>query len=287
MYPEIKCLDKGFVRLVDKMGSDSSVVQAARVSYGDGTKTVREDEALIRYLFSHEHGSPFELPVMQFHVKLPIFVERQWCRHRTFAYTSMNEISARYSEMKEEFYIPDRDRLQKQSKVNKQGSGDGIDEITKTQIVRSFEAQAKASYGLYQNHISEEVDLARELARANLPVNLYTQKYCRIDLRNIFHFLRLRMDSHAQYEIRVYADALAEIVKEHFPICYKAFEDYSLHAVKFSRMEMEILKTAVSEFDGFSNVPFADWLKITAEKDETMGKREQAEFLSKLGISKN
>lgn len=221
MNKEIKCLDHGFVRLVDSMGNDAAIVQAARVSYGEGTKTVREDKGLINYLLKHQHTSPFEMVEFKFHCKMPVFVGRQWIRHRT---ASVNEISGRYSEIKDEFYVPELDKINIQSKDNKQGRGETLSKETGT-LIRDILIKGQLdAYQDYRSLLDEE--LAKELARINLPLSMYTEWYWKIDLHNLMHFLRLRMDSHAQYEIRVFADAMYEIVKEICPITIDAFDEH-------------------------------------------------------------
>ncbi len=265
---EYKCLDNGFVRLVDFMGSDEAIVQAARVSYGKGTRSVSEDTALIRYLMRQMHSSPFEMVEFKFHVKLPIFVARQWIRHRT---ANVNEYSGRYSEMPEEFYLPEAAQIRPQSQLNKQGRSDDTFELEKSEgIIRQMQATQKEMYSQYGNMLGE--GLARELARINLPLSNYTEWYWKIDLHNLFHFLRLRLDSHAQYEIQVYGEAIAKIVKEIVPMAYSAFEDYQLNAVRFSRRELNAVKLMI---------------KMDLPQDEKLtelglGKREIAEFKEKL-----
>lgn len=234
---EIKCLDKGFIRLVDYMGNDDSIVQAARVSYGKGTKSISEDKSLIRYLMRHKHTSPFEMVEFKFHVKLPIFIARQWIRHRT---ANVNEYSGRYSEMKDEFYIPDINQLRPQSLINKQGrSSESLSGEVAQEIASKFEETQKKLFSEYSELL--EKDLARELARINLPLSNYTEWYWKIDLHNLFHFLRLRLDEHAQYEIRVYAEAICELIKDIIPVAYSAFEDYTLNSLSFSSIELKVL----------------------------------------------
>lgn len=220
-------LDKGFVRLVDHMGGDDRVVQAARVSYGDGTKTVREDKGLITYLMKNRHTSPFEQVVMTFHMKLPIFVARQIIRHRT---ARLNEISGRYSVMKDEFYLPALERIQFQSTDNKQGSGESLPIELAGEVREAMRADQAWSYAQYQHLLS--LGVARELARVNLPLSLYTEWYWQMDLNNLFHFLRLRLDPHAQYEVRVYAEALAEIASEVAPVSYEAFRVHAMGGIE-------------------------------------------------------
>ena len=235
---EFTVLDKGFVRLVDYMGSDDRIVQSARVSYGKGTKTVREDKALIAYLLRNQHTSPFEQVILTFHIKLPIFVARQWVRHRT---ARMNELSARYSEMKEEFFVPELGNVRYQDSVNRQGSAaaDVPEDIQKA-VIETLKAGQNASFTAYQEMLNEGI--ARELARINLPVSAYTEFYWQIDLSNLFHFLQLRLHPHAQKEIRDYAQILADIAKAVAPAAYDAFEEHMLHAVRFSASEMQAIK---------------------------------------------
>jgi thymidylate synthase (FAD) len=235
---EIKCLDKGFVRLVDVMGDDSAIVQAARVSYGKGTKSITEDRSLIRYLIRHKHTSPFEMVEFKFHVKLPIFIARQWIRHRT---ANVNEYSGRYSEMPDDFYLPELCQIKPQSLFNKQGRAEDCLPPEKAAVIAGImENTQKQLFSEYTEFL--ENDVAREIARINLPLSTYTEWYWKIDLHNLFHFLRLRMDSHAQYEFRVYGKAIADIVSQIVPIAYEAFEDYTLNSVTFTKAEFEALK---------------------------------------------
>lgn len=234
----IDCLDKGFVRLIDVMGDDAAIVQAARVSYGSGTKKVLEDRGLIRYLLRHAHTTPFEMVEFKFHVKLPIFVARQWIRHRT---ANVNEYSGRYSEMKDEFYTPNPNDIRPQSVLNKQGrSEETLPDGMAEQAANAFKAGQDEAYAQYQEFL--EQGIAREIARINLPVSNYTEWYWKIDLHNLFHFLRLRIDSHAQYEIRVFAEAIAELVKPFVPHAWEAFEDYVLNAHRMTAPELKVLK---------------------------------------------
>ncbi len=238
---DYRVLDKGFVRLLDYLGGDARIVQSARVSYQDGTKTVREDAALIDYLVRHKHTSPLEQVVLTFHLKMPIFVARQWLRHRT---ARLNEISGRYSVMRDEFYLPDAAEVRRQSVVNKQGRSDDevpVDLQQKTlELLQTGQADA---YAGYQELLDK--DVARELARINLPLSLYTEMYWQIDLHNLFHFLRLRLDAHAQAEIRVYAEVMAELARTVAPLAYEAFEEHLLYAKTFSRSELELLLGAL------------------------------------------
>lgn len=221
---EYQILDKGFVRLVDYMGSDERVVAAARVSYGAGTKTFREDKALIHYLLKNDHTSPFEQVVLTFHIKLPIFVARQWIRHRT---ARVNEISGRYSIMKEEFYLPSLDKICPQSTSNKQGREQiPFEEKETKEIQKIMEEAFSATYKAYKKLLDK--NLAKELARIVLPLSLYTEWYWQIDLHNLFHFLKLRLHPHAQYEIREYAKVMLELARSIAPISVEAFETYCL-----------------------------------------------------------
>lgn len=265
---EFKCLNAGFVRLIDYMGGDESIVQAARVSYGKGTKSVNEDRGLIRYLMRHLHTTPFEMVELKFHVKLPIFVARQWIRHRT---ANVNEYSGRYSVMKDEFYIPEHGAIHFQSLRNKQGrSDDEVPEELRGKVLEILTSSQQKLYSEYEGML--ESDIARELARINLPLSLYTEWYWKIDLHNLFHFLRLRIDPHAQYEIRVYGEAMAEMTKKVAPMAWEAFEDYILKSEKFSRLELNII---AEQFDSSG---------ITKEYLESkgLGKREAEEFFEKL-----
>lgn len=237
---EIKVLDKGFVRLVDYMGGDQRIVQAARVSYGAGTKTLRQDRGLIHYLLKNEHTSPFEQVILTFHTKMPIFVARQWVRHRT---ARLNEISGRYSIMRDEFYVPEPDQMRGQSSDNKQARSDEV-LPNAAEMIAEMEADQRQLYSHYEGMI--EGGLAREVARANLPLSLYTEWYWQIDLHNLLRFLRLRMDSHAQYEIRVYAEAMAQCAKAVAPLAYEAFEEHILGSARFSRAECEALTALLS-----------------------------------------
>ena len=239
---EYKVLDKGFVRLVDYLGGDARIVQAARVSYGEGTKSYREDAALIDYLLRHEHTSPFEQVILTFHVKLPIFVARQWIRHRT---ARVNEMSSRYSILPDEFYVPAQEDLAAQSKDNKQGRADEPLSATEAEEVLGVVQQAQdQAYKGYTALI--ERDLARELARIVLPVSVYTQWYWQIDLHNLFRFFQLRLDPHAQKEIRLYAQTMLEITRAVAPMAVDSFERNLLHGVRFSGPEMEELRRRLS-----------------------------------------
>lgn len=274
-------LDQGFVRLVDWMGDDAAVVQAARVSYGEGTTNVNDDRGLIRYLMRHWHTTPFEMVEFKFHLKMPIFVARQWIRHRT---ASINEESGRYSVLKSEFYWPDAWRTQ--SKSNKQGSEGLVDEATSRMIFEDLDSLYRGSAEFYEAMITEEdeggPDVARELARIALPLSTYTEFYWKIDLHNLLHFLRLRLDSHAQQEIREVADPLAEVVQEICPHSWEAFEDYRLNAVTLSAMEWErIVALVYQSCDDYKAGPRD---VIPPDMTGKMSKREHREFLARFEV---
>ena len=245
LYQPLSVLDKGFVRLVDYMGDDAAICQAARVSYGRGTKSVQNDEGLIRYLMRHWHSTPFEWCEIKRHVKLPIFVARQFIRHRT---ANVNEYSARYSILDREFYIPAPEHLAAQSDVNNQGRGAVLQGDEAARVLEILKSDANRAYDNYEQMISQDgqAGLARELARMNLPANIYTQWYWKVDLHNLFHFLRLRQDPHAQYEIRVYADAIAEqIVAKWVPMAYRAYLDYRQGAQNLSGPAAQLIAAAL------------------------------------------
>ncbi len=241
LYVAHPVLDHGLVRVIDYMGDDGAIVQAARVSYGRGTKAVSNDEGLIRYLMRHWHSTPFEMCEVKFHVKLPVFVARQWIRHRT---ANVNEYSARYSILDREFYIPAPEQLAAQSKVNNQGRGEVLSGDEAQRVLDLLREDSARAYDHYEDMLSQDGQqgLARELARMNLPANIYTQWYWKTDLHNLFHFLRLRADAHAQYEIRVYAEAMCRIVADWVPLAYGAFEDYRLGGVSLSARGVEVLR---------------------------------------------
>ncbi|MBL8047151.1 MAG: FAD-dependent thymidylate synthase [Chthonomonas sp.] len=239
---ELRCLDKGFVRLVDYMGGDERIVQAARVSYGAGTKSYRQDRGLIHYLLRNEHTSPFEQVVLTFHCKMPIFVARQWVRHRT---ARLNEISGRYSIMRDEFYVPEPGQMSFQSESNKQARSDEqLDPALAQTMIDEMAADQRQLYSHYTGMM--ESGLAREVARANLPLSLYTEWYWQIDLHNLFRFLWLRLDAHAQYEIRVFAEAMATCAQAVAPLAYEAFEEHLVGSVKFSRAESAALANLIA-----------------------------------------
>jgi thymidylate synthase (FAD) len=303
---EIRVLDHGFVRVVDYMGDDSAIVQAARVSYGRGTKKVSDDRGLIRYLMRHRHSTPFEMCEIKFHVKLPIFVARQWVRHRT---ANINEYSARYSILDKEFYVPDKTYLElrrvegkvrkntnqprqvdmfgddqlvgtaAQSKSNKQGREEILSEVEAEQVLRRINAESGRAYSTYEFLLNEErgepIDpsrkgLARELARMVLPTNYYTQWYWKIDLHNLLHFLRLRADGHAQYEIRVYAQKIAEIVQQWVPFTWEAFEDYQQGGAQLSAKALATVKKMLAG-------------EAVDQASSGLSKREWAELMQVLG----
>ncbi len=257
LYVAHEVLDHGLVRVIDYMGDDAAITQAARVSYGRGTKAVTNDEGLIRYLMRHWHSTPFEMCEVKFHVKLPVFVARQWIRHRT---ANVNEYSARYSILDREFYIPAREHLAAQSTVNNQGRGEILEGDEAQRVLDVLRDDAMRAYDHYEDMLSQEGQkgLARELARMNLPANVYTQWYWKVDLHNLFHFLRLRADTHAQYEIRAYAETMCGIVRDWVPLAYAAFEDYRLGGVSLSGKAVEVLKrrlagqTVTQETSGMS-----------------------------------
>ncbi|MEM8691508.1 MAG: FAD-dependent thymidylate synthase [Pseudomonadota bacterium] len=257
LYTPLPVLDHGFVRVIDYMGDDSAITQAARVSYGKGTKSVQNDEGLIRYLMRHWHSTPFEMCEIKLHVKLPVFVARQWIRHRT---ANVNEYSARYSILDREFYIPAPDALAAQSVVNNQGRGEALSGEEAERVLRYLRDDAMRCYDHYEEMIGQDGQqgLARELARMNLPANIYTQWYWKVDLHNLFHFLRLRADAHAQYEIRVYADAICEVVRDWVPAAYGAFEDYRMGGANLSATALDCVRrmlkgeTVTQETSGMS-----------------------------------
>ena len=246
LYRAYPVLDHGLVRVIDYMGDDAAIVQAARVSYGAGTKHVQNDEGLIRYLMRHWHSTPFEMCEIKLHVKLPVFVARQWIRHRT---ANVNEYSARYSILDREFYIPEATALAAQSTTNNQGRGDVLSGEEAARVLDLLRADAGQMYDHYEEMLgqtapdgSPQKGLARELARMNLPMNIYTQWYWKVDLHNLFHFLRLRADPHAQYEIRVYAEAICKVVADWVPIAYGAFEDYRMGGTTLSAKAIAVLQ---------------------------------------------
>ncbi|MDC0557657.1 FAD-dependent thymidylate synthase [Pelagibacterales bacterium] len=252
LYKPLAALDHGFVRVIDYMGDDTAIVQSARVSYGKGTKKISNDKGLIKYLMRHWHSTPFEMCEIKLHVKLPIFIARQWIRHRT---ANVNEYSARYSILDKEFYIPSVENLASQSQVNKQGRAENLSPEEAEKVIELLKSDAEQTYRNYEVMLNENSDgetldessmgIARELARMNLTLNTYTQWYWKIDLNNLLHFLALRADAHAQYEIRVYADIILDIVKKWVPVTYEAFEDYRVGGTQLSAKEILILKKII------------------------------------------
>ena len=252
LYEAIPALDHGFVRVVDYMGNDTSIVQSARVSYGKGTKQVSTDQGLIKYLMRHWHSTPFEMCEIKYHIKLPIFIARQWIRHRT---ANVNEYSARYSILDKEFYLPSQENLAAQSTSNRQGRGDILKGEQAAEVLKLLKNDAKRTYENYETMLNERFDgstidenkkgLARELARMNLTLNTYTQWYWKTDLLNLMNFLRLRADSHAQYEIRVYADIMLDTLKRWVPITYDAFLDYRIGSTEISSKGLKIVKNLI------------------------------------------
>jgi len=269
LYTAHPVLDHGFVRVIDYMGDDAAICQAARVSYGTGTKSVQNDEGLIRYLMRHWHSTPFEMCEVKLHVKLPVFVARQWIRHRT---ANINEYSGRYSVMDREFYIPAEDQLAAQSSQNHQGRGQVLQGEEAQRVLNLLREDSMRSYDNYESMLSQDGQqgLARELARMNLPTNIYTQWYWKVDLHNLLHFLRLRADSHAQYEIRAYADVMCDIVKDWVPAAYGAFRDYRMDAVSLSAQAAAVLKRRLAG-------------ETVTQEDSGMGAREWREFQEAWG----
>ena len=267
LYRAHPVLDHGFIRVIDYMGDDSAIVQAARVSYGAGTKHVQNDEGLIRYLMRHWHSTPFEMCEIKLHVKLPVFVARQWIRHRT---ANVNEYSARYSILDREFYIPEPAQLAAQSTVNNQGRGEVLSGEEAARVLELLKSDANRAYDHYEAMLSQDGQqgLARELARMNLPANIYTQWYWKVDLHNLFHFLRLRADPHAQYEIRVYAEAIAACVRDWVPLAFAAFEDYRMGGVTLSSKAIAVLKrrlageTVTQEASGMSKGEWREFVEV-------------------------
>ncbi len=269
LYKAHEVLDHGFIRVIDYMGDDAAICQAARVSYGKGTKSVQNDAGLIRYLMRHWHSTPFEMCEIKLHVKLPVFVARQWIRHRT---ANVNEYSARYSILDREFYIPAPDQLAAQSVVNNQGRGVALEGEEAARVLEILKSDCNRAYDHYEAMISDEgqAGLARELARMNLPMNIYTQWYWKVDLHNLFHFLRLRADSHAQYEIRVYADAICKVVADWVPAAYGAFEDYRMGGANLSAKAMDCIRRMLKGEEVTqenSGMSAGEWREFQAELD--------------------
>ena len=278
LYEAISVLDHGFIRVIDYMGDDSSIVQSARVSYGKGTKKVSTDEGLIRYLMRRWHSTPFEMCEIKYHVKLPIFIARQWIRHRT---ANVNEYSARYSILDKEFYIPAKEQLSAQATNNRQGRGDLITGQQADEVLKILKDDAVRTYDNYEKMLNERFDgtvidekksgLARELARMNLTLNSYTQWYWKTDLLNLMNFLFLRGDSHAQYEIRVYAEKMLDTVKKWVPITHAAFLDYRVGAAHISSKGIKIVKSMING-------------KKISYEDSSLGKREWNELMEILEL---
>jgi thymidylate synthase (FAD) len=278
LYQPFEVLDHGFVRVIDYMGDDSAIVQSARVSYGKGTKQISNDKGLIKYLMRHRHSTPFEMCEIKFHIKLPIFIARQWIRHRT---ANVNEYSARYSILDKEFYIPSMENVAAQSTINNQGRGEVLSSDEAAEVISILKKDAEQTYANYEtllneNPNGESIDsskpgVARELARMNLTLNTYTQWYWKIDLNNLLHFLALRADTHAQYEIRVYADIMMDIVKKWVPIAADAFEDYRIGGTEVSAKEINLLKKLLKGE------------KVSFE-DEGISKREWSELQKKFDL---
>jgi len=280
LYEAIPVLDHGFIRVIDYMGDDSSIVQSARVSYGKGTKKVSTDEGLIRYLMRHWHSTPFEMCEIKYHVKLPIFIARQWIRHRT---ANVNEYSARYSILDKEFYIPAKEQLSVQATNNRQGRGDLITGEQADEVLKILKDDAVRTYDNYEKMLNERFDgtiidekksgLARELARMNLTLNSYTQWYWKTDLLNLMNFLFLRGDSHAQYEIRVYAEKMLDTVKKWVPITHAAFLDYRVGAAHLSSKGLKIVKSMINgnkvsyEDSGLSKREWNELMEVIDKKN--------------------
>ena len=280
LYEALPALDHGFVRVVDYMGDDTSIVQSARVSYGKGTKQVSTDAGLIKYLMRHWHSTPFEMCEIKYHIKLPIFIARQWIRHRT---ANVNEYSARYSILDKEFYIPAPDKLAAQAVNNRQGRGDLLEGEQAQEVLNILKEDSQRTYENYEKMLNERYDgstidenksgLARELARMNLTLNSYTQWYWKTDLLNLMNFLFLRADMHAQYEIRVYAEAMIETLKKWVPITHSAFLDYRVGAAHISAKGLNIIKSMLSggkvdlESSGLSKREWNELMQVLDKKD--------------------
>ena len=277
LYVPLQVLDHGIIRVVDYMGDDAAIVQAARVSYGKGTKKVNEDRGLIRYLMRHRHTTPFEMCEIKLHIKLPIFVARQWIRHRT---ANVNEYSARYSIMEDEFYIPKSEHLGAQTSRNGQGREATLGAAEADQVLSILRDDAAQSFRHYQEMLNVRADgsvidparqgLARELARMNLTLNVYTQWYWKIDLYNLFHFLSLRADPHAQHEIRAYADVMLDVVRRWVPLAYEAFDDYVLHGAHLSRAALDTVRRLLAG-------------EAAGQADSGLSPREWRELMAVLG----
>lgn len=270
LYTPFELLDHGFLRVIDYMGDDGAVVQAARVSYGRGTKKVSEDAGLIRYLMRHRHSTPFEMCEIKFHVKLPVFVARQWIRHRM---ANVNEYSARYSILDREFYLPTPEQVAGQSRSNRQGRANALDADTAARVLDMLRADATRCFDDYETMLDPDgIGLARELARMNLTLNTYTQWYWKTDLHNLMNFIGLRADPHAQYEIRVYADVMRDILRAWVPATADAFEQYRLGAATFSKGMLAVLRRRLAG-------------ETVAQSDSGLSKREWEEMHAALGFS--
>ncbi|MBE0532870.1 MAG: FAD-dependent thymidylate synthase [Rhodospirillales bacterium] len=277
LYEPLPVLDHGFVRVIDYMGDDAAIVQAARVSYGKGTRKARDDAGLVRYLMRHRHTTPFEMCEIKYHVKLPIFVARQWIRHRT---ANVNEYSARYSIMDREYYIPAPAQLGTQSSANRQGRGDVLEGEEAAYVLNVLKEDAERCHADYEVMLNEDAEgnprdparrgLARELARMNLTLNTYTQWYWKIDLHNLLHFLSLRADPHAQYEIRVYADAMLETVKRWVPVTYDAFVNYRMGGAQISASGLAVIRHLLAG-------------ETVTQAESGMSPREWRELMAVLG----
>jgi len=268
-------LTKGFVALVDYMGGDNAIVQAARVSYGKGTKSVNDDTGLIRYLMRHRHTTPFEMVELKFVVRMPLYVARQWIRHRT---ASINEYSARYSEVPDRFDIPELNNIRAQAVTNRQGREEALPDEISTKFRDSVDNISKFTYKEYQKSLTDGI--ARETARMVLPVNMYTELYWKINLHNLFHFLSLRLDNHAQYEIREYAKVIADLTRRVVPIAYQAFEDYALNGISFSKLEQSAL-AYIMKGETLEDAVVHAGLKLFKADGTKMKTGEGVEFLEK------
>ncbi len=277
LFEPLYVLDHGFIRVIDYMGDDSAIVQAARVSYGKGTKQLNQDKGLINYLMRHKHTTPFEMCDIKFHIKLPIFVARQWIRHRT---ASVNEYSARYSILGNEFYLPEKQNLASQSQINKQGrSNQEVPQEVADKVLELLEKDAKTCYQHYTEMMNQDehgniidentIGITRELARINLTLNYYTEWYWKVNLHNLLHFLMLRSDAHAQYEIRIYAEKMLDIVKAWVPFTYQAFNEYQVEGKHISKKGLEVIKKLINN------------QQVTQESSE-MTKREWSELMEMI-----
>ena len=278
LFEAIPALDHGFIRVIDYMGDDTSIVQAARVSYGKGTKQVSTDSGLIKYLMRHWHSTPFEMCEIKYHVKLPIFIARQWIRHRT---ANVNEYSARYSILDKEFYLPSQENLAAQSKINRQGRGEILQGKQAEEVLNLLKNDAETTYKNYEKMLNQKYDgstidegksgLARELARMNLTLNTYTQWYWKTDLLNLMNFLRLRVDHHAQYEIRAYAEVMLDTLKRWVPITFEAFMDYRVGGTEISSKGKNVISKLING------------QKITME-ESGLSKREWNELMAAFDL---